>query len=241
MSNEILRKMSENKDSGSRVVVTGDGSWTLTHAEHGETYHSSHGALAEALELYIGASGISERFERHKATQVLDVGLGLGYNAIATLETWLAATEPGPLRILSLEIDPALVDALRSGRGAWQGNWPESRLALARALGGAPIKHPHGQSVCNWELLLGDASTMSLTGAFNYVWQDPFSPQKNPSMWSKAWFSQVKAAAAPGCQLLTYSVARAVREALSESGWLVEKIPTGTGRKRHWLRAANTI
>lgn len=234
--------MSEKQNSSGRVVVTGDGSWTLTHAEHGETYHSSHGALAEAKELYIGASGITQRFaESDKPIQVLDVGLGLGYNAIATIEAWLAAPQPGALKILSLEIDPVLVDALRSGSGAWQGNWSELRLNLSRSLGGTPITHPQAQSLCTWDVLLGDARSMSLSGAFNYVWQDPFSPQKNPTMWSSAWFSQVKYAAAPDCQLLTYSVARSVRDALSEAGWVVEKIPTGTGRKRHWLRAVNTI
>jgi tRNA U34 5-methylaminomethyl-2-thiouridine-forming methyltransferase MnmC len=224
------------------VVVTGDGTWTLAHAAHGETYHSSHGALAEATGLYVGASGIAARFAAPgAATRVLDVGLGLGYNALATLEAWLAAPAPGPLTIVSLEIDAALAQALGSGTGAWQGNWPPARLALARALGREPLAHPSGAVHGRWELELGDALEAPLPGAFDFVWQDPFSPTKNPTMWSAAWFRRVRAAAAPGCVLVTYSVARAVREALAEAGWQVDKIPTGTGRKRHWLRALNTI
>ena len=224
------------------VVVTGDGSWTMAHAEHGETYHSSHGAMAEAMELYIGASGIKTRFASSaEVTSVLDVGLGLGYNALATIESWCDAPAPGPLNILSLEINPELVQALKSGTGAWQGNWTPKRLELARALGGDPIQHPSGRATCHWQLVVGDALVADLVGAFHYVWQDPFSPTKNPTMWSSAWFSRVRSIAAPGCMLLTYSVARTVRDALAESGWQVDRIPTGTGRKRHWLRAIHTI
>jgi hypothetical protein len=160
---------------------------------------------------------------------------------VATLAAGVPAPAPAPLTIVSLEIDAALALALRSGTGAWQGNWPPSRLALARALGREPIAHPSGAAFCRWDLELGDALAADLPGAFDFVWQDPFSPRKNPTMWSAEWFRRVRAAAAPGCVVVTYSVARAVREALAEAGWQVAKIPTGTGRKRHWLRALNTI
>lgn len=229
-----------HKDKLGELVVTGDGSWTLAHSEHGETYHSSHGAMAEAMDLYIGASGIKERFfDSNTTTSVLDVGLGLGYNALATIAAWYAASAPGPLNILSLEINSDLVDALLSGTGVWQGNWPADRLAWVRGLNQAPIPHPSGSAVCTWQLQIGDALAVKLTRQFHYVWQDPFSPAKNPRMWSSEWFTNVRTSAAPNCRLLTYSVARAVRDALTTAGWQVDRIPTGTGRKRHWLRAVN--
>lgn len=237
-----LATFMDDKHKLGKIVVTGDGSWTLAHAEHGETYHSSHGAMAEAVELYVGASDIKTRFlASATATSVLDVGLGLGYNALATIEAWLAAPAPGPLRIVSLEINADLVQALTAGAGPWQGNWSSERLNLARALGQNPIAHPSGGVDCTWDVVIGDALMANLTGYFNYVWQDPFSPTQNPSMWSRAWFQRVRSLAAPGCLLLTYSVARTVRDALIEAEWKVDRIPTGTGRKRHWLRAINTI
>jgi tRNA 5-methylaminomethyl-2-thiouridine biosynthesis bifunctional protein len=91
---------------------------------------------------------------------------------------------------------------------------------------------------------IGDALSLRTLGpgrdefaGFDFVWQDPFSPQKNPTMWSAEWFARVREVSATGCTLMTYSVARAVRDALAASGWSVAKIPTSIRMKRHWLRA----
>jgi tRNA U34 5-methylaminomethyl-2-thiouridine-forming methyltransferase MnmC len=232
-----------------QVVTTEDGSLSLRHPEHGECYHSDAGAAAEALSLYLLGSGIADRFATGvAATAVLDVGLGLGYNALATLHAWMTAAQPGDLTLLSLEINPQLVAALASGQAPWQANWDERALQCVRALheepGGAAwrgvIAHPSGASA-HWVIRIGDAETVELadSGArpFDYVWQDPFSPDKNPALWTSAWFAKVRAVAGERCVLMTYSVARRVRDALSASGWLPERIPTPLGRKRHWLMA----
>lgn len=239
-----------------KVVPTADGSLTLAHAEHGETYHSHAGAASEARDLYVVASGIEGRWaDRRTPVTVLDVGLGLGYNAVATIASWQLADDPPDLTVQSLEIDAALVAALASGTAPWQANWPDRELMIACSLQrrhpeqregslqfATTLHHPRAGAVCDWTVTIGDASTAPLPepppGGWQFVWQDPFSPEKNPPMWTPTWFAKVRAAAAPGCTLMTYSVARAVRDALTEAGWAVEKIPTTLKVKKHWLRAA---
>jgi tRNA U34 5-methylaminomethyl-2-thiouridine-forming methyltransferase MnmC len=206
------------------------------------------GALTEARHLYVVASGILGEFEQGNCVRVLDVGLGLGYNALATVDAWLQSGAKAHLQILSLENDEALFHALRSGDAAWQTGWDPFWIRAMKGLRrksdniwhGA-IQGPGGGRL-DWRVMLGDArsdaslSLIQSSGPHDYVWQDPFSPKKNPGMWTADWFSAV--ALAVGCDgcLMTYSVARKVRDALEVSGWRVEKIPT-TSHKKNWLRA----
>jgi tRNA U34 5-methylaminomethyl-2-thiouridine-forming methyltransferase MnmC len=226
------------------LVETQDGSFTLSHPEHGETYHSAVGARAEARRLYIEASGILERFAADgPAVRVLDVGLGLAYNAVTTIAAWRAAPAPPDLALVSLENVAPLAEALASGAAAWTKNWETDDILLGRCLRktttgyAATVHHPTGRAVCDWTVAIGDARATPLDGRFAFIWQDPFSPAKNPDMWDAAWFARLAAHAAPGAVLMSYSVARAVRDALAQAGFAVERIPTGTGIKRHWLRA----
>jgi tRNA U34 5-methylaminomethyl-2-thiouridine-forming methyltransferase MnmC len=232
------------------VVETSDGSLTLRHPGHGECYHSHVGAAAEARELYVIASGIESAWASPVPVTVLDVGLGLGYNALATIRSWMAAPAPPDPEVASLEIDPELASQVASARAPWQATWDQSSLgacaALKKEASGiwrAEIPHPSSPARCLWTVHVGDASILPVptprqpAAGWRFVWQDPFSPEKNPPLWGPAWFARVGETAAPDAVLMTYSVARAVREALTAAGWGWEKIATPWPTKRHWLKA----
>lgn len=244
------RNQSTNSPLGD-LVQTADGSYTLSHPDHGECYHSHAGAAAEARELYVVASGISERWTTKEPVAVLDVGLGLGYNAVTTIAAWQRAENPGDLAVVSLEIDPLLVETFSSGFAPWQSNWGDREIMIPRSLRptsadptiwSGTLHHPTGSGICDWTVITGDALTKELpTNVFDYVWQDPFSPTKNPSMWSTDWFERVKRAAKPGAVLMTYSVARVVKDALTGAGWTCARFqPPAGSSKRHWLRSTKS-
>ena len=71
------------------LVQTGDGSYTILDRSIDEEYHSTYGARSEADELYMINSGFKDEIDKAtdqvKSYQVLDVGMGLAYNAMMTL------------------------------------------------------------------------------------------------------------------------------------------------------------
>lgn len=253
MSDQLPNQHTPETTALGTVVATSDGSLTLSHHEHGECYHTRAGALAEAHHLYVVASGFQDLLAQaaQQPVSVLDVGLGLGYTAIVTLEAWEQAPAPGPLVLVSLEINGDLVPPMAAAEAPWQENWPELRKSFCRALvrlsdktWEARLRHPRSGAEAIWQIHVGDAAaepipSSPILGGYTHVWQDPFSPGKNPPMWQASWFVRLRSAVTPDCQMVTYSVAVPVREALDASNWSWEKIPaTMPGkRKRHWLRA----
>lgn len=243
---EISNKNDEQISPFGELVATADGSLTIRHPLHLETYHSTAGAETEARELYINSSGILNCFAAGNPTQVLDVGLGLSYNAMATIDAWLDAESSGALVLTSLESCPGLVEALRAGQAGWTGDWSVRRMDVVAALLNADqghyfteIIHPVSGAVCRWTILIGDArnTLANIAAQYQFIWQDPFSPEKNPEMWSENWFTSLRSVCASDAVLMSYSVARSVRDALTAAGWQVERFKTPLIQKRNWLRA----
>lgn len=229
-----------------QLILTEDGSWTIRHPGHGQDFHSLEGAKFEAWQLYIVASGIRDKFAQEIVISVLDVGMGLAYNACATIAAWLESPGNASVNLFSLELDAKLTNAVFSGEAPWFQGWTESWLAGPRGLQQihpdkykARVRHPISGVYLDWEILVGDADEVIqkiLVENIDYIWQDPFTPELNPSMWSKAWFGSVFERSQPEAKLMTYSVSRVVRDALEAGGWSVERFDAA-GRKRHWLRA----
>ena len=229
------------------LVETEDGSLTIRHSHHGQDFHSSEGAWFEAWELYVRASGFEDDLRQAGSDiTVMDIGMGLGYNAAATLAAWYDGPGVRGLRILSLEIDPRLPETLAGGNAPWCRGWKSSWLAGPKALTNvdgqkllAEVTHPVSGALARWEIWCRDGSQISVDEfprSVNYFWQDPFTPELNPAMWSEGWFGRLRLVAAKDAKLMTYSVSRAVKDALGQGGWRHERFRT-PGRKRHWLRA----
>ncbi len=234
-------------------VVTSDGSMTMMHPTLGEAYHSRLGARREAEELYINASGYRQAILGPGPITVLDVGLGLGYNALMTIDTWLSAKPKADLRLSSLESNRALIDTLLSGRAPWQANWPDIWIQTCRLVRwqgdlcwSIDLQHPETDAHLSWRIFCVEASKMDGThpaltwcGPLRFIWQDPFSPRSNPDLWRCEWFELLRQKADPKAVMMTYSVARTVKDSVTKSGWSYELI-SGAGEKRHWLRATPT-
>jgi tRNA U34 5-methylaminomethyl-2-thiouridine-forming methyltransferase MnmC len=71
---------------------------------------------------------------------------------------------------------------------------------------------------------------------FHRSYQDPFSPKKNPLLWTQEWFGELFDVADPRAILSTYSSTRAAWKALLKTGWQVETF-TGIGKKKLCTRA----
>jgi len=208
-----------------RLVETADGSLTALSDRYKDHYHSLDGAVSQARELYLRASGTAE----HPAPRVLELGFGLGVNFFTTLND--ACQRGAFLEYMALEREPADPDVLAAALDRFAG--PVLDRLLASWGGSLEIRGDCFRlrvlitDAINWQPLQNWASA---------VYYDPFNPKTNPDAWRPEIISRFYQATAPGGVLVTYSVASAVRKALAQAGYKVSKIEA-RGKKRHWTRA----
>ena len=213
-------------------ITTEDGSLSLYSEEYGQAMHTVSGAYEEALFKHVRASGVLnlDRREIH----VLDVGFGIGYNVLALMEEFCRNPMGRTLEIVTLEKDPAPA-VLLNGIG-----FDGDRGMLYEKIKRIPETGLLMEKAGSVLLLPGDArvSVRKLRASrFHAIFHDPYSPAKNPELWSVDFFRELYRTADAGCVLTTYSGALQVRSGLMEAGFTVGKAPS-LGRKREGTLAA---
>ena len=87
-------------------------------------------------------------------------------------------------------------------------------------------------------VLKGDATHLDIpVEHYDAVYQDAFSPDVNPELWSPLFFQRIYNTMHTGGCLTTFSVRRLVRDHLSAAGFIVQKKPGPPGGKREMLLA----
>jgi len=72
-----------------KIITTGDGSKTIHMPDWNEQYHSKHGALQEALHVFIEMGlrfSLSRKRTQSQPISILEYGLGTGLNAMITAQ-----------------------------------------------------------------------------------------------------------------------------------------------------------
>ncbi|MCK4311410.1 MAG: hypothetical protein KAW88_01600 [Candidatus Cloacimonetes bacterium] len=209
-----------------KFVRTKDGSFTAFSKKYKEHYHSLSGAIEEAFEKHVNALGIED------GMQILDICFGLGYNSI------IATKKHKKLQIVGLENDIEIIKAIKNltvPKGI------ESEFTTFRDLAEKlEITDTNNNTI---KLIMGDA-LLSLNQLpkeyFDRVFFDPFSPKKQPEMWSKEIFRKVYNVMKQGAKLSTYSCAKSIRQNMTDAGFKVmdgpavgRKSPSTIGLKTH--------
>ena len=199
-----------------KLIQTKDGSFTAHNAEFDETYHSISGAAEEAFEKHVKALGIED------GMKVLDFCFGLGYNSVA------AATFASKLEITALENDIQIVQEMQNLN--LTGKLGYTFKIFSELSDKSEITDSEGNNI---KLILGDA-LRTLTelpkNYFDRVYFDPFSPKKQPEMWTDEVFRNVFSVMKAGGKLSTYSCSKAVRTNMLSAGFTVTDGPS-VGRK----------
>jgi len=222
------------------VIVTRDGSRTLVSPADGEAYKSRAGALTEARQVYLEGSGVGARLRAGRSTRVLEVGFGTGLNFLVTAS--LAAEHGAPLDYVAVELRPPPLErlaALGYERLLAPSPVPAALLAWRRTLGDppAPGAHRFAHAPCRLTLLVADALARPFEGTFDAVYHDAFSPRANPPLWAAPFLHGLAARLEPGGRLVSFTVAGAVRRALTAAGLDARKVPGPEGGKREVLVA----
>ena len=207
-----------------------------------DIYHSETGAAAQAKHVFLSGCGLPEAWAGTAQWRILETGFGLGLNFLTCWQAWRAdPARPGILHFVSIEAWPVGRDDLLRAASAYPELGP-----LAEALAGqwnGLLPGFHRLSFESGRVLLtlcvGDVRPMLRTqqrfGA-DSIFLDGFSPERNPDMWSPETLKGLTRLARRGTRLATWSVARALRDALAQLGFQARKLP-GLPPKRDCLGA----
>jgi tRNA 5-methylaminomethyl-2-thiouridine biosynthesis bifunctional protein len=196
----------------------------------GDRYRSELGGLDQAREVFLKGCGLPEAWDGQPQWTVLETGFGLGLNFLVTWAAWKAdPNRPLLLHFVSTEAFPAsAADVLRSAQTHPE-LIPFAEQLRAQLWGLLPGFHRlvfEGGRVL-LTLCIGDAKAMLREQSFeaDSVYLDGFSPQRNPDIWDLHTFKAVARCCRRGTRIATWTIARSVRDALAQCGFVVRKVP----------------
>jgi tRNA U34 5-methylaminomethyl-2-thiouridine-forming methyltransferase MnmC len=194
-----------------------------------DPYFSLAGGLAETRHVFLEGNDLPRRFR--PGFHIAELGFGTGLNLLAALLAWRDSGAEGRLTYTSFEAYPMAAADMARALAAFPAAAAVAEPLLDHWAAGA---ESFALGAVDVQIILGDAreTLPSWTGRADAWFLDGFSPAKNPELWSPLLMADVARHTARGGSFATYTAAGAVRRALSDAGFIVER-RTGFGRKRH--------
>lgn len=216
-----------------QLQQTEDGSHTLFIPDKNEHYHSTHGAIQEALTVYIHAS-LHFAFQTYREGQipivrVLEMGFGTGLN------TFLTALEAQKAQI---PVEYTSIEAYPLEKGIWE------RLNYATCLQ-QPAEEfqqlhlqPFDSNMHRINPFFRLRKTRGLLQEtelpakhFHAIYYDAFAPSVQPELWQTGIFQKLRQAAAIPCFFSTYCAQGQFKRNLREAGFVVSNLPGPAGKR----------
>ena len=196
----------------------------------GDRYRSGLGGISESREVFLAGCGLPGAWAGLPRWRILETGFGLGLNFLVTWQAWRAdPLRPQMLHFVSTQACPASrADMLHTARAH-----PEL-LPLADALqqqlwGLLPGFHRlvFNEGRVLLTLCIGDAKKMLRQQLFeaDSVFLDGFNPAVDSGSWDIHTFKAVARCCRRGTRIATWAVARNVRDALAQAGFVVHETP----------------
>lgn len=217
------------------IIKTADGSATIFLPEWNEHYHSKHGAVQEALHVFI-KTGFDHFCSKNNPEEIslLEVGFGTGLNALLTyFET---AKNEVKVKYSGVEAYPVLAEEL--GALNYAENIPaENALEVFEKL--HAVAWEERSEISAFFSLQKQKKffrEISAESEFDLIYFDAFGPRVQPDLWSEEVFKNMYRSLKNMGVLVTYSAKGDVRRAMLAAGFKVERLPGPPG-KREMLRA----
>jgi tRNA U34 5-methylaminomethyl-2-thiouridine-forming methyltransferase MnmC len=227
------------------LIETEDGSVTLFSTAYNEACHSTSGARAETYYNYFVMSGVQDN---HTKTpfNILEVGFGLGLGYLVTVEEIMKLNSQWTGTFYSLEIDPKLIEYAQGAQ-----NFPENcpyptyndlkptykdeYLEVYEATkNGVTLKVLTGNATKTLDIAI-EKGIIELS-SIDSIFQDAFSPKRNPDLWTEEWFNRLAKLAQDKAILSTYSASQSIRIKIKDAGFEVIN-HKGFGPKRSMTQA----
>ena len=196
----------------------------------GDRYRSEGGGLEQAREVFFKGCGLPQAWAGQPQWCVLETGFGLGLNFLVTWAAWKADPQrPHLLHFVSTEAFPASADDMLRSALTHPELIPFAQDLKDQLWGLLPGMHrlvfEGGQVLLT--LCIGDAKAMlrELSFEADSVYLDSFSPQRNADIWDVHTFKAMARCCHRGTRIATWTIARSVRDALAQCGFVVKKVP----------------
>lgn len=227
------------------LVVTDDGSHSIRFATIDEGYHSTHGAIKEAMHVYI-LPNMAQHIGSLNTINVFEMGFGTGLNAF--LSYLYAKANNCQVHYTAVEAYPVPKDIYTRLNYAElcineiQTLYPEADfdncindfVKLHTAEWNSATRITPQFTLTKHHCSIQDINLPK--NLYHSIYYDAFAPQFQPELWSKDIFDKLCLASAPQVILTTYCCKGDVKRSLKASGYSIEKLPGPKG-KREMLRA----
>lgn len=217
------------------VIVTADGSKTIFIPEMDENYHSGHGALQEALHVFIehGLKPLSKK--EHVA--IFEMGFGTGLNAFLTM---IEAAKTGQ-QIVYEGIEAFPVDEKMAIEMAYDqqvgSGFSDLYIEMHSVEWG--MAHQLTENFNFTKIHQKIEEYIPKSEAFDLIYYDAFGPRAQNSMWDQEILAKMYTMLKPGGILVTYCAKGQVKRDLKALGFTIEALPGPPG-KREMTRATKS-
>ena len=206
------------------IIQTEDGSSSIFVKDLGETYHSVHGAVQEALHVYI-ENGM-KRCEK-KSLSILEMGFGTGLNFVLSYQTALA---------LNISMNYVGVEAYPITEQEWM------LLNYDNVTKDLPYKL-HDIHSLEWDINHSLSDFVSLTKRhskfenlvvnemFDVIYYDAFGYNYQPELWTLELFQKMYNALFTEGILVTYACKGIIKQNLRAAGFKVKRVPGPPGKR----------
>lgn len=232
----MYRTHRENKKINNKIVLkrtvvtTSDGSSTLKIEEWGETYHSVHGAVQEALHVYI-KNGFKKLDK--DSYRVLEMGFGTGLNALLTFieaeqnkkKVVYHGVEGFPIK----QNEVAVLNYTTSeSMNAYETVFQE----LHRARWEEEIDITNFFKIKKIETQF---EHLELMEHYDLIYFDVFGYPYQPELWSEAIFVKMYDALNQNGLLVTYACRGVIKAAMKQAGFEIEVVAGPPGKREMLL------
>ena len=211
------------------ITTTKDGSNTLYVPQLDEHYHSVHGAVQEAMHVFINMGLATMHMSRLK---VLEIGFGTGLNAMLSLD--FAVKNSIVIEYQGVEKYPVSVDEAQLMR--YPGSLPDDQWHRDFVQMHDKESFSSKTGSFTFKKIVSDFYDFELDTGVDLIYFDAFGPRVQPDLWEKRMFEKMYDHLNKGGKLVTYCAKGQVRRDMESSGFQVERLPGPPG-KREMLRA----
>lgn len=221
------------------LITTADGSHSLYVKDLDEHYHSIHGAIQEALHVFIKSGLQYMHNKNYQEINILEIGFGTGLNALLTcLEAEKLNIKINYTGLEAFPLEDNLLKELNYAE--WIANLFHHEKTNVKKI----FEQLHSSE---WQKdvtisehfklnkINNTLQDVQLTRAFDLIYFDAFGPRVQPDMWEDELFSKIYSATTTNGCLVTYCAKGEVKRSLKRIGFKVETLP-GPPRKREMVR-----